>query len=332
MTGSWYSGQDVVQPGLVLHDVVDAGQVLQRPLHVGDQPGQLAGRLLGRVQGLLDGVDHPVLVEVVVLDVRLLPAADFQLALGLGVGHVDALLLQPPQVVGPVLRVDDVEGPVALLEAVLDERHQHPVLLLLGVEEGADVAGAAEDGPRQPHRLHRLGHDPLLRVGCRQPVDCTGRPLPCQSGSRPPAARPVRAGSGRAGSPGDRDGGLAALTPLHRGVRRTCRGRPSDPRSPSPRRCPRDPAFPSLHWSRQTRGLRALGHDGSDTGDARSSSPTTGGERTAGGVSARPRVDAHPGGDGRLVLGLRPPGGPTRTSPRGREGFRRQPPASNTPG
>lgn len=33
-------GQDVIEPGFVLHDVLNAGPVLQRPLHVRHQPGQ----------------------------------------------------------------------------------------------------------------------------------------------------------------------------------------------------------------------------------------------------------------------------------------------------
>src|SRR5207248_9619085 len=94
--------------------------------------------------------------------------------------------LQAPQVLGAVPRVHHVEGPVALLEALLDEREEHPVLLVLTVEEGADVPGAVEDRTRQPD---------LLRVAHRVPPSCRGVPLPAdrrrwrsatRSGSSPP--------------------------------------------------------------------------------------------------------------------------------------------------
>jgi hypothetical protein len=42
-------GQDVIQPSLVLHNVVDAGPIFQRPLHVRHQPGQ--GEAAGRSTG-----------------------------------------------------------------------------------------------------------------------------------------------------------------------------------------------------------------------------------------------------------------------------------------
>ena len=58
---------------------------------------------------------------------------------------------QVTQVLRAVPWIDHVEGPVALLEALLDEGEEHPVLLLLAVEEGADVPGAVEDRTRQPY-------------------------------------------------------------------------------------------------------------------------------------------------------------------------------------
>jgi hypothetical protein len=33
-------GEDVVQAGFVLHDVLDTGTILERPLHIGDQAGE----------------------------------------------------------------------------------------------------------------------------------------------------------------------------------------------------------------------------------------------------------------------------------------------------
>ena len=52
-----------------------------------------------------------------------------------------------------VVVLDDVERLVALLEALLDEGQQHPVLLVLRVEESTDVPGATEGRSRQPDFL-----------------------------------------------------------------------------------------------------------------------------------------------------------------------------------
>ena len=43
-----------------------------------------------------------------------------------------------------MLRIDDVERPVALLEAFFDEGEEDSIFLLLAVEEGADVPCPAE--------------------------------------------------------------------------------------------------------------------------------------------------------------------------------------------
>src|SRR5439155_2044593 len=122
--------------------------------------------------------------------VGILPAPNYQLPLALGSGHVDARFLQVTQVLRAVLRIDDVEGPVALREALLDEGEKHPVLLLFAVEEGADMPGAVEDRTRQPYLLwaaHRTSpscqrHGPrrpsITRIKCQTDCDPSGcRPL-----------------------------------------------------------------------------------------------------------------------------------------------------------
>src|SRR5947209_2275963 len=49
--------------------------------------------------------------------------------------------------------IDDVEGPVTLVEPLLDEGEKHPVLLLFAVEEGTYMPGAVEDRTRQAYLL-----------------------------------------------------------------------------------------------------------------------------------------------------------------------------------
>src|SRR5712692_6503496 len=85
--------------------------------------------------------------------VGILPAPDYQLPLALGSGHIDARFSQAPQMLRAVPWIDHVEGPVALLEALLHGGEKHPVLVLFAVEECADMPGAVKDRTRQPYLL-----------------------------------------------------------------------------------------------------------------------------------------------------------------------------------
>ena len=49
-----------------------------------------------------------------------------------------------------MLRVDDVECTVAVLETFPDIREEDLILLIPGVEEGAHVSRAVQGGSRQP--------------------------------------------------------------------------------------------------------------------------------------------------------------------------------------
>src|SRR6266404_7035127 len=67
-----------------------------------------------------------------------------------------------------------------MLEALLDEGEEHPVLLLLAVEEGADMPGTVEDRARQPD---------LLWVAHRLSPFCQGAPLQADHPRRRSATR-----------------------------------------------------------------------------------------------------------------------------------------------
>jgi hypothetical protein len=60
---------------------------------------------------------------------------------------------QDPEMLGAVVRVDDVKGLVALFEPLLDERKQDRTFLVLAVEKRADVPLAAQGGSRQSYCL-----------------------------------------------------------------------------------------------------------------------------------------------------------------------------------
>jgi hypothetical protein len=105
----------------------------------------------------LEQRDLPVLVKVSVFEVGILPVADDQSFLALSPSDIDARFLEAPQVVLAPWAIEDVKCAITLLETLFDKGHQHPVLFLLAVEEGADVPLAIEDRTRQMDLL-RVTH------------------------------------------------------------------------------------------------------------------------------------------------------------------------------
>jgi hypothetical protein len=70
-----------------------------------------------------------------------------------GLFHVDACASEPREMIFLSLRVDEVESLIALVEAVLDERVQHAVLLVDAVEERANMTKRGESVRRNPQRI-----------------------------------------------------------------------------------------------------------------------------------------------------------------------------------
>jgi hypothetical protein len=165
-------GQRMVQARLVFDDIVHAGPVFERPFHVGDVAGNFPRRSITRINHFQQGFDHPVLVEMAILEVGFAPVAHFELPLRFGGGGVDAFLLQARQVGGAQFRVDDMEGAVAALESFHDEGHEHAVLFFLGVEKGAGMAGMGKGGTGQVHDLVFVRHG-IPWNG--EPAQCSGQ-------------------------------------------------------------------------------------------------------------------------------------------------------------
>jgi hypothetical protein len=136
----------LLEPDLVLQDVAHALSILERPFHMGDQtgPGKLSPFWAPEV--LLPHGQHSMLIESAVREVRLLPIAQFELAVLLRFVDVDAGRLQSPDVVPAQRGFDHVKGPFAALEAFFDERQQHTIFFFRASEEGADVTLVAELG------------------------------------------------------------------------------------------------------------------------------------------------------------------------------------------
>src|SRR6266508_3249695 len=72
--------QQVVEPRLVLDEIVDAWPILERPLHVRHQAREVEALLRALVEDLLDESEHPVLVEVPFSKVGVLPVAQLESA------------------------------------------------------------------------------------------------------------------------------------------------------------------------------------------------------------------------------------------------------------
>jgi hypothetical protein len=60
------AGQNIVQSRLVLHQIVDARPIFERPFHVGDQPSAREPLLPAPFEDLLDQSEHPILIEVTI--------------------------------------------------------------------------------------------------------------------------------------------------------------------------------------------------------------------------------------------------------------------------
>ena len=65
--------QNKVQSRLVLHQIVNAGSIFERPFHVRDQASAREPLLRTPVQYLLDQSEHAVLIEVTITKIRVSP-------------------------------------------------------------------------------------------------------------------------------------------------------------------------------------------------------------------------------------------------------------------
>src|SRR4029077_21290725 len=85
-----------------------------------------------------------VLVEPVVSYISVGPRHHLQLAGVRRLLYIYACLGQSLQMLFPILGIDNVGRFFAPVDAILVERAEHSVLLVVGVEEGADMIAPAE--------------------------------------------------------------------------------------------------------------------------------------------------------------------------------------------
>ena len=74
---------------------------------------------------------HSILIEVAVAQIRVFPTPQLELPAAFGIGDRDSRRRQRLPMTGVLVFLHDMEGLVAVVEAFLDERQQHAILLLL---------------------------------------------------------------------------------------------------------------------------------------------------------------------------------------------------------
>jgi len=131
--------QDVIQPSLVFHEVINSRPILQRPFHLGDQPRKGKALRWACLEDFLDQRQHRILVEVALSQVRVLPDPYLELVAGFSERRVDPSFAKASEMIASQSRIHDVEGTLASIDALLDEGQQNPVALVLGSKEGADM-------------------------------------------------------------------------------------------------------------------------------------------------------------------------------------------------
>src|SRR4029434_8225263 len=120
----------------VLHQVVDTGSVFQSPFHMGDKASQWEALLSAALKDFLDQSKHSVLIEVAIAQICISPVAQLALAALYSRVHIDVGRGSPLCVALSQLEIDDMNGLLPTLESLLDERKQHPILLVGAVKEG----------------------------------------------------------------------------------------------------------------------------------------------------------------------------------------------------
>src|SRR5438128_4495699 len=162
--------EDVVEARFVLHQIIHARSIFQRPFHVRYQSSQGKPAPLAFGEHLLDQGQHGGLVEVTATQISFLPGAQFQLTALLDGVDVDTRGRQPFDVIAAQFRIHDVESLLPVRETFLDEGQKDTVLLVPGVEERAHVAVTPEPRAREGDRpLAAPSAHAYLRQRCEAP-------------------------------------------------------------------------------------------------------------------------------------------------------------------
>src|SRR5258706_8670522 len=154
----------IVDARLELNELVDVRATVSCPVHSADDATER--KVVVLVTGkLLEYLQHPMSIEAAVAKVRVRVRPNLELTRSLSRGGIDPDRRQALQMIFMLVRVDDVNRFVAAREAVLDEGQQHPIFLIVAVEERADMACVAELRAGQRNGCGAFGHGALLPRG-----------------------------------------------------------------------------------------------------------------------------------------------------------------------
>jgi len=142
--GVFVPGQDIVQPCLVLDEIINSGPILQGPFHMGKQASEREALPSAAFEHLLDQSQHPLLIEMAISQIRISPVAQLEATALFCRTHIDARRPQPPYVFLPQLRIDNMECLLTVIESLDNEWQQHPVLFVSAVKERAHVTFRAQ--------------------------------------------------------------------------------------------------------------------------------------------------------------------------------------------
>src|SRR5437667_12887484 len=99
-----------------------------------------------------------MLVEVVPVQVSVLPRPHFQLACVHRLVHIDTCFGESLEMLFPELGINDVESFFSLLKAIFDERAKHSVLVVDAVDESANVTFTVDNASVIVNRLTIVCH------------------------------------------------------------------------------------------------------------------------------------------------------------------------------
>jgi hypothetical protein len=145
-----------VRAGFVLQQSVHTGSIFKGPFHLRDESNAPESLLLTPQADVVDQCQCPALVEETASQVRIRPLAKVELPGVLGSGRVDSDFLQPSNVLVPAPGIDDLNGLLAAIEGVFDERQQYAVLVVVAGEERAGVAVDVKDRVPEANRAAGL--------------------------------------------------------------------------------------------------------------------------------------------------------------------------------
>src|SRR5262245_62069299 len=134
----------IVCSRFILQQPIHAWSIFQSPFHMSDKANQWKALFFRVLHDRFEQSQRLVLIESAIAKVRISPCEYLELATLAGRANVDAGRRQSLDMLVTSFGIDSMDGLLAAFEAVLNERHQHPILVIMTVEKCADMTGRAK--------------------------------------------------------------------------------------------------------------------------------------------------------------------------------------------